>query len=274
MRKLLVALLACGCAGPVEVTRQVTAHEASAANGTKLRAMAIVRGQARAPLPEGATIVGQGDLEARVPRPGVFTYALDPDEKVLYDDQKRVVGVKSGEHVTKFIPGTATLEGTEVKGELEEHVERLPLLETDRVELRGTFAPGETVPTGGKIETTRSWSALGFGTALLAGGWLPSVIVAATSDIDANHWLYMPVAGPWIAYATRDACVPDIDPRPCLNDAGARVGLIIDGILQTTGFGLLLVGLPSSAELKWAQKDGTTARVRIEPFSGRISGVF
>jgi hypothetical protein len=271
MRTAIVMLLACGCAGPIDVTRQVTAREASAANGTKLHAVAIVRGQARAPLPDGATVV---ELEARVARPGVFTYALDPDEKVLYDDQKRIVAVKSGEHVTKFIAGTATLEGNEVKGELEDHVERLPLLETDRVELRGTFAPGESVPTGGKIETTRAWSALGFGAALLGGAWLPSVIVAASSDIDANHWLYLPVAGPWVAYAMRDACVPDIDPRPCLNDAGARVGLIIDGILQTTGFGLLLVGLPSSAELKWSQKDGTTARVRIEPFLGRISGVF
>jgi hypothetical protein len=272
MRFATVALLACGCAGPIEIVRQTTAHEASSANGTKFHAVAIVRGQARAPLPDGVTIV---DLEARVPREGAFTYALDPDEKVVYDDQKRVVAVKSGERVTaRFIPGTATVEGTEVKGELEEHVERLPLLETDRVELRGTFAPGENVPTGGTIGTTRSWSALGFGGALLAGAWLPSVIVAATSDIDANHWLYVPVAGPWVAYAMRDACAPDVDPRPCLNDAGARVGLIIDGILQTTGFGLLIVGLPTTAELKWSQKDGTTARVRIEPFSGQISGVF
>ncbi|HEY2366783.1 MAG TPA: hypothetical protein VGH87_10365 [Polyangiaceae bacterium] len=271
MKRALVALVACGCAGPIDVTRQVTAREASAANGTKLHAVAIVRGQARAPLPDGASIV---DLEARVPRPGVFTYALDPGDKVVYDDQKRVTGVKSGEHVTRFIAGTATVEGNEVKGELEDHVERLSLLDTDRVELRGTFAPGESVPTGGKVSTTRAWSALGFGAALLGGAWLPSVIVAATSDIDANHWLYVPVAGPWVAYATRDACTPDVDPRPCLNDAGARIGLIIDGILQTTGFGLLLVGLPSSAEIQWNQKDGTTARVRIEPFSGRISGVF
>ena len=131
------------------------------------------RRSARA-LPEGATISAEKDtLEARVPRPGVFTYALDPDEKVVMDDRKRIVGVKSGDHTTRFIAGTATQEGTEVKGELEDHVERLPLLATDRIELRGAFAPGEVVPTGGKIETTRAWSAIGFGTALLAGGWLP-----------------------------------------------------------------------------------------------------
>jgi hypothetical protein len=266
MKRVFVALVACGCAGSIDVTRQVTPREAADANGTKLRAVAIVRGEARAPLPEGVTVV---QLEARVPRPGIFTYALDPDEKVVYDDQKRVIGVKSGERVTRFIPGTATVEGNEVKGELEDHAERLPLLETDRVELRGAFAPGETVPTGGKVETTRAWSAIGFGAALLGGAWLPSVIVGATSDVDANHWLYVPVVGPWVAYVMRDACSPDVDPRPCLNDAGARVGLILDGILQTTGAALLLVGLPSSAEIKWK-----TARVRIEPFSGQISGVF
>jgi hypothetical protein len=277
MRVLAAAtlLFACACAGPIEIAKTATPNEAVEANGTKLRATAVVRGEARAPLPEGATISAEKDaLEVRVPRPGIFTYALDPDEKVVYDDQKRIVGVKTGERTTRFIAGTTTLEGTEVKGELDGHVERLPLLATDRIELRGSFSPGEVVPTGGKVETTRAWSAIGFGTALFAGGWLPSIIVAATSDIDANHWLYLPIFGPWIAYAMRDSCVPAEDPRPCLSDAGSRIGIIADGILQTTGAALLLVGIPSSAEIKWSQKNGTTARVRFSPFSGQISGVF
>jgi len=209
-------------------------------------------------------------LEVRVPRPGVFTYALDPGETVVLDDQKRVVGVKAGEQVTRFVPGTATQDGNEVKGELEGHVERMPLLPTDRVELRGAFDPGETVPTGGKIEVTRAWSALGFGGALLGIGWVPSIVVAATSSIDANHWLYVPVVGPWVAYATRDACAPATDPRPCLNDAGERVALIVDGIVQATGAALLMVGLPTGAEVRW----GKTASVRFSPLSGAITGTF
>lgn len=267
----LVLLLATSCAAPIEVTKVATPSEAAQANGTTFHATAVMRGDARAALPADATIEASKDvLEVRVPRPGTFTYALDPGETVVRDDQQRIVGVKSGEQVTRFIPGTATLEGNEVRGELEGHVERLPLQPSDRIELRGTFAPGESIPTGGKVEVTRAWSAIGFGGALLGGAWIPSIIVAAMSSIDANHWLYVPVVGPWAAYATRDACVPSQDPRPCLGDAGERIGLIIDGILQTTGAVLMIVGLPSSAEVHW----GKTAKVRVSPLTGSITGTF
>jgi hypothetical protein len=258
-------MLACGCAGPIEVVKTTSPEEASQASGTKLHAIAIVRGQARAPLPPDATVTA---TEARVPRPGIFTYALDPGEVVLRDAEKRIVGVKSADgRVTSFIAGSATQEGSDIKGELDEHIERVPLLPSDRIELRGTFAPGESVPTGGTIAVTRSWAALGFGGALLGGAWLPSVIVAATSSVDANHWLYVPAIGPWIAYATRAACTPQVDPRPCLNDAAEHVALIADGILQSTGAVLLVLGIPSSAEVRW----GTQAHARIMPLPGGIS---
>jgi hypothetical protein len=262
---LFVGLALAGCAGPVDVTRVVTPDEAAHAKGTKLKPAAVVRGKARAPIPPETTFQG---LEARVPRPGIFTYALDPDETVVRDGDLRIVGVKSGEHVTKFIPGTASLEGTEVHGELEDHVERVPLLSTDRVELRGRIAPDDPLP-GGKAVATRYWSALIFGGVLVGGAWIPSVGVAATSNVDANHWLYLPVLGPWIAYATRAALSCATDPTPCLSDAGARVGLIADGILQTSGILLLILGLPTFTELRW----GKDARLRIGP-DLMLRGVF
>jgi hypothetical protein len=259
VRGALLAAFVWGCAGPMEVVKTTTPDEASQANGTRLHAVAIVRGQARAPLPADVAIA---DNEARVPRPGIFKYTLDPGETVVRDEQKRVVGVKSTEgHVTAFIPGTASVSDAEVSGELVDHVEHVALLPGDRIELRGTFAPGETVPTGGKIAVTRIWSALGFGGALLFGAWIPSIVVAATSSIDANHWLYVPAIGPWIDYATRAACTPSVDPRPCLNDAAEQVGIIADGILQTTGAVLMVLGIPSTAEVRW----GKDARARIGP---------
>jgi len=270
---LCACLWAClwACATPVQVLKVASPEEATQASGTKLRAVAVMRGKARAALPSEANVYkAEGAaFEVRVPRLGLFTYALDPDETLVRDAEQRIVGVKTGTYVTKFIAGSATLEGNEVRGELEDHTEHLPLLPSDRIELRGTFAPGETVPTGGTIGVTRSWSALGFGGALLGGGWLPSVIVAATSSVDANHWLYVPVVGPWVAYATRDACMPAVDPTPCLNDAGERVAIIFDGIVQSTGAVLMLVGLPSSAEVRW----GKQARLRIAPLVGLHSGL-
>jgi hypothetical protein len=269
MRRAAAVVLLVGCAQPVEIVRPVTPSEAEQANGTKLHAVAVLRGGARAAIPADARVEAG---EVRVPRPGIFTYSLDPGETVVRDPEQRIIGVKSGASLTKFIVGTATLEGSDVRGELEGHVERVPLLPGDRVELRGRFAPGETVPTGGKVVVTRSWSALGFGGALVVGAWLPSLIVGAASGIDANHWLYLPAIGPWIAYATRDACTPATDPRPCLNDAAERVGLIADGIIQSTGAVLMAVGIPSSAEVRW----GKEGRARIGPSLGglRIEGTF
>jgi len=262
---LAVASTTVACAGPIAIDKVASPAEAEAANGTKLRAVAVLRGGERARLPEGVSVTAH---EVLVPRPRVFTYALDPGETVVRDESGAVVGVstpasdpKAAPHVTRFVRGTATLEDAQVRGELEGHAEHVPLLPGDRIELEGTFAPGESVPTGGRVVTTRAWSAIGFGGALLGGAWLPSVIVAATSGIDANHWLYVPVVGPWAAYATRDACTPAVDPRPCLNDAGERVAIIIDGILQTTGAVLLIVGLPTSAEVRW----GKQAWLRLGP---------
>jgi hypothetical protein len=276
MKRLVVfAGMICACAAPVDVLKVTSPSEASAANGTKLHAFAVVRGKDRAPLPPEATVAQSSakpepqGWEVRVPRPGLFTYALDPGETVVRDEEQRVIGVQSGANVTKFIAGTATLEGNEVHGELDGHVERLPLLPTDRVELRGTFAPGEIVPTGGKIEVTRTWSALAFGGALLGGAWIPSIVVAATSSIDANHWLYLPVLGPWIAYVTRNACVQAVDPTPCLTDAADRVALIADGIFQGTGALLMVLGIPTSAEVRWSKQ----ARARITPLVGLRTGL-
>ncbi|HSQ64505.1 MAG TPA: hypothetical protein VLM85_14875, partial [Polyangiaceae bacterium] len=124
---------------------------------------------------------------------------------------------------------------------------------------RGTFGVGETLPLDGKVETTRAWSALGFGGALLGGAYIPSLIVGATSSTDT--WLLAPVVGPWIDYAKRDACQPAVDPTPCLGDAAQRVGLIADGIVQSTGFVLVLVGLPSASMITWGKEGKNTLRL-------------
>ncbi|HSQ67573.1 MAG TPA: hypothetical protein VLM85_30395, partial [Polyangiaceae bacterium] len=184
---LLPLLLSLGCAGPIEAIKVVSPEEATRANGTKLKAVAILRGDQRAQLPDGVTVRSSKEgSEVRVPREGVFEYSLDPGETVERDAQDRIVGVKSGEgkaaHETRFIPGTAEQQGDVVRGELEDHVERVPLFPGDRVELRGTFGVGETLPLDGKVETTRAWSALGFGGALLGGAYIPSLIVGATSS--------------------------------------------------------------------------------------------
>jgi len=250
----LAFVLLTACAGPVEVVKVASPQDAVGANGTKLKADAILRGEARAALPDGVTIHATKDeSEAIVPRPGEFTYALDEGETPVKDDHDRVVGVKSGTHVTKFIPGTARVEDNAVIGELEGHAEHVALYPGDRIELRGIFQPHEDVPLHGKIEVTRAWSALVFGGVLLGGAWLTSVIVGATSGLSANQWLFVPFAGPFAAYAARDACTPTAnDPTSCFEDGGTRVALAFDGALQITGLLLMIIGLPTTSDVQWS----------------------
>ena len=281
MRRLALPLVAwlAGCAGPVDAIKVVSPAEASQANGTKLKAVAILRGEQRAALPDGVTVQASKEgSEVHVPREGTFEYALDPGETALRDKEGRIIAVKSGEgraaHETRFVAGTAEQQGDVIRGELEGHVERVPLFPGDRIELRGTFGVGETLPLDGKVEVTRAWSALGFGAAMLGGAYLPSLVVGATSSTDA--WLFAPVVGPWIDYVTRDACQTNADPTSCFGDSAQRIALIFDGIVQGAGLILVLVGLPSTSMITWG-KDGKTA-LHLAPTIGNpglsLSGTF
>jgi len=60
-----------------------------------------------------------------------------------------------------------------------------------------------------------------------------SVVVAAESTRDGDKNLFVPVVGPWIAYATEGRC--DVTDTSCGRTTGAKVLLAGDGILQAIG---------------------------------------
>jgi hypothetical protein len=66
-----------------------------------------------------------------------------------------------------------------------------------------------------------------------------AVVVAATSDLDADHRLYVPFAGPWMALSGRGACGAGT-PRSCDAATANKVLIISDGVFQALG-GLLIV---------------------------------
>ena len=72
---------------------------------------------------------------------------------------------------------------------------------------------------------------LATGTTLLVASYLPSVIVGATQDWDGDHYLYYPVAGPWMYLARRD------------HDATGKALLIVDGLMQDLGALEMLLSL-------------------------------
>ena len=58
--------------------------------------------------------------------------------------------------------------------------------------------------------------------------YVPAVVVAMSSSQAADKKLYIPVAGPWIDYATRDC-------RDCKNESLNKALLITDGVFQGIG---------------------------------------
>ncbi len=63
-----------------------------------------------------------------------------------------------------------------------------------------------------------------------------SVVVAAESDRDGDKNLFVPVVGPWLAYANEGECnVANVTNESCGRTTGAKVLLAGDGILQAIG---------------------------------------
>jgi hypothetical protein len=75
---------------------------------------------------------------------------------------------------------------------------------------------------------------LGSGTIVAALSTGIALIVATTSPYDADRYLFIPLAGPWIDLANRPPNSPD--------ETWARVGLVVDGLAQALGLGLIIVG--------------------------------
>ena len=109
----------------------------------------------------------------------------------------------------------------------------------------------ETAVTGGPNAALLSSGLFAFGVPYVA-----SVIVASTSNNDADHNLYVPVVGPWMDFANRGPCGGLLQ-RSCDNETANKVLLAADGVLQGIG-ALEIVGAFLMPEV-------TTTTVATEP---------
>lgn len=265
----IVACLACNNA-PILVSRIVSPAEASRAQGTKLRSVAVLRGEGRAELPANAIVE---PTRVRVPQTGPFDYALDSGEKVLRDDKAVITGVETPGNppiVTAFRPGTAELDETHklVRGELATGEQRLPLMATDHIEVRGTFASGEEIPLGGRVEQKRATSALVFGSVLFLATYIPSAYVGISSPKGYDGGLLVPVFGPWIAYFARPDCISGLA-SPCASAGIEKFAIALDGVTQAIGVLVFAVGLPTHTEVvDLPDSTQKTSAVRVRPTFG------
>ncbi len=132
--------------------------------------------------------------------------------------------------------------------------ETVALGSEDTVEMHGKFAPGDSIPGGGLVESSRSTGALIAGVTLFAISYAPSAYIASQSAVDKS--LFIPLAGPWMDLATRPACTPplvaagySLPVDPCIGETITRAALVLSGAIQDLGAVITLFGLPSHAQV-------------------------
>jgi hypothetical protein len=81
-------------------------------------------------------------------------------------------------------------------------------------------------------ESMPNGALIGSGLTMFGASYIPSMIVAMSSDLPADSSLFVPVVGPWINLAQRDSTCPD---GRCQHDAGNKVMLVMDGVFQGLG---------------------------------------
>lgn len=282
---LALSMLA-GCSSTIDVTRYATpANAARLTRDHRLVPRALVREKERTPLSADAVLETE---KVTIPvSHDVFVYHLKAGDVIELDTDDRIAAVRTPTTPptwVRFMPGTAVSpEGTdEVRGKLAQGESTIPLRPTDKIEMSGTFADGERVPGGGRVETSRSTIALVSGSILLGLAYLPTAYFGAVSSRKGDRILLLPVLGPWIDLVGRDKCVPpagseELPVDPCIEETANRVALVGSGIAQVLGSILFAVGLPSHAvfiedEAKSAKRSAPVVTWRVAPVVTPHSG--
>lgn len=74
---------------------------------------------------------------------------------------------------------------------------------------------------------------IGSGLATFGLSYVPALIVAGTSDVSADHHLFVPLAGPWLDLGDRPGC--GAGHIGCDTETTYKVLLVFDGIFQAIG---------------------------------------
>lgn len=82
------------------------------------------------------------------------------------------------------------------------------------------------------VTTEPNMPMIGTGVVTFAIPYTVSVVVGVTSRVDADRYLFIPIAGPWIDFARRPGCSAYAD---CGGETAAKVGLGFDGVFQAIG---------------------------------------
>jgi hypothetical protein len=133
-------------------------------------------------------------------------------------------------------------------------------------------APSTAVDTT-TYSTGPNMELVGSGIGTFALSYLPAVVVGATSALDADRMLFVPLAGPWMDLTQRPRCGPIVS---CNTEGTAKVLLVTDGVFQAIG-AISIVGgfLTTTRETRTVRAADMRPTLQISPASvgGRGYGV-
>lgn len=98
-----------------------------------------------------------------------------------------------------------------------------------RARVTGVTAPHDVITYE---ESMPNGALIGSGLTMFGASYIPSMIVAASSDHSGDSALYVPIVGPWMDLARRDIGCPY---GRCQNDASNKVLLVASGVFQGLG---------------------------------------
>jgi hypothetical protein len=110
---------------------------------------------------------------------------------------------------------------------------------------------------------------IGSGLVILGVAYLPAVIVGATSGLEADHTLFVPIAGPWIDFAQRPGCSPATQ---CNAENTNKVLLATDGVVQALGALTVIGGFVTPARVTTSVRS-KRAGLEVRVLPAKVGGI-
>lgn len=106
---------------------------------------------------------------------------------------------------------------------------------------------------------------IGAGLITFGLSYIPAVIVAGTSDLSADHHLYVPLAGPWLDLGNRPGC--GAGQIGCDTETTYKVLLVVDGVFQGLGALTTVAGFLSPEHHEILTADSEKPTLHVAPAS-------
>lgn len=97
-----------------------------------------------------------------------------------------------------------------------------------------------------------------------------AAVVASESSLDADHRMFVPIAGPWMALSGRGGC-GGVTPRTCDAATTDKVLIVTDGVFQALGALLVVESFLNPETVTTTRASADPPRIQLAPSIGANS---